>query len=299
MILSRNHKPSIPILVFVKSFFSLTKPGLVAMILVTTLAGFFLTPIPVNYWKLIQTLIGTAFSAGGTLALNQYIERQSDALMRRTARRPIPAGRLSPDKALIFGLVISVSGVIYLAIAVNRLTAIVILVIHFTYLFIYTPLKQKSPISTFLGAVPGALPPVVGWCASTGQLDLGAVVLFAILFWWQLPHSLSIAWLYRDEYAQAGFKLLPIVQPSGKSTTFHIWFQTLILLFVGLLPAFPFVQLASYRYFFVALIAGLAFLGLGLSLARSPSQLAAKRVLSASLVYLPLILAAMIADQIF
>ncbi len=282
-----------------RSLFNLTKPNLVAMILVTTTAGFFLSPMPMDYWRLIQTLIGTALSAGGTLALNQYIERQSDALMMRTAKRPIPTGCVSPRQALIFGLVISTIGAVYLSVVINPLTTGVIIAIHFSYLLIYTPLKQKSPISTFLGAIPGALPPVAGWCAASGRIDLGAGVLFAILFWWQLPHSLSIAWLYRDDYAQAGFQLLPIVQPNGKSTIFHIWFQTLILLFVGLLPAVPIVQIASYRYLFVATLTGLVFLGLSLSLAWSPSQLAAKRVLSASLVYLPLILVAMIADQIF
>ena len=299
MVLSRVNIPATQLGSWTRSFLDLTKPRLVSMILITTTAGFFLTPALVDWWQLVNTVIGTALSAGGTLALNQYLERDTDALMQRTACRPIPNGRLSPGEALIFGLFIATGGVIYLSLAVNFLTAVIITIIHLTYLLVYTPLKQRSPASTFFGAIPGALPPVVGWTAATGRLELGAIVLFAILFWWQLPHSLSIAWLYREEYARAGFRLLPIVQPEGKSTFFHIWFQTLILLFVGLLPALPTVQIAGYRYLVVATIAGSIFFGFSFALARSPSQLAAKRTMFASLVYLPVIMVAMIVDKLF
>ena len=299
MVLSRVNIPATQLGSWTRSFLDLTKPRLVSMILITTTAGFLLAPTSVDWWQLIKTVIGTALSAGGTLALNQYLERDTDALMQRTACRPIPNGRLSPGEALIFGLSISTGGVIYLGLAVNLLSAVTITIIHLTYLLVYTPLKQKSPASTFLGAIPGALPPVVGWTAATGRLEPGAIVLFAILFWWQLPHSLSIAWLYREEYARAGFRLLPIVQPKGESTFFHIWFQTLILLFVGLLPALPMVQIAGYRYLVVATIVGSIFFGFSLALARSPSQLAAKRIMFTSLIYLPVIMIAMIVDKFF
>ena len=200
-------------------FLALTKPRLVLMVLVTTLAGYYLGSLGEFDWiRLLNTLVGTALAAGGTIALNQYIERDLDAKMKRTRLRPLPDGRLRPDGALVFGLVISVGGALYLLFTVNALSSLLAALTVSSYIFLYTPLKRKTSFCTVAGAVPGALPPVGGWVAAQSTLSLEAWVLFAIMFFWQVPHSLAIAWLYRTDYERADLKLLPVIHPDGRST---------------------------------------------------------------------------------
>lgn len=280
-----------------RDFLALTKPRVVLMVLVTTFVGFYLgSRGSLDIVLLLETLIGTALAAGGTIALNQFLERDVDARMRRTCQRPLPDGRLRPTEALAFGTTITAVGLLSLTFTVNLLSGLVTAIIVGSYVFVYTPLKQKTPLSSVVGAIPGALPPVTGWVAARGELGLGAWVLFAILFLWQLPHSLAIAWLYRDDYARAGFRLLPIVDPDGKSVGRQVVSNCLALLAVGLLPTL--IGLAGSVYFIVALALGVAFLGCGIGLARSRSAEAARRLLFASLVYLPVLLVLMTLDKV-
>jgi protoheme IX farnesyltransferase len=278
-------------------YLALTKARVVAMVLVTASVGFYLAaPGPLNWLLLCHTLIGVALAAGGTLALNQYLERDLDARMLRTKERPLPEGRLQPGEALGFGVAVTISGLIYLVLLVNPLSGLVTALSVGSYLFLYTPLKQKTPWCVIVGAVPGALPPVTGWAAASGHWSLEAWVLFAILFFWQIPHSLSIAVLYREDYARANFQLLPVVEPEGTSTGRQIVVHSLALLAVGLLPTS--IQLAGVVYFATAFILGLAMLVCGITLARSYSQLAARRLLFVSLLYLPALLAVMAIDKV-
>lgn len=279
------------------TFVELTKPRLVSMILITTSAGFYIaSPQPLNWMQLICAIIGTGLSAAGVLALNQYLERDLDARMVRTCHRPLPDQRLQPTAALFFGVLLTAGGLLYLRFFVNPLSALVTSAIVVTYLFVYTPLKQKTSLCTIAGAFPGALPPVIGWVAARGTLNIEAGVLFAILFLWQLPHSLSIACIYRDEYAQAGFRLLPVIHPDGKSTNRQIVLNCLGLLGVALLPTL--IGIAGIVYFYAALILGIVFLGFGVNLSISRSTIAAKRLLYASLVYLPCVFLIMALDKV-
>jgi protoheme IX farnesyltransferase len=278
-------------------FVELGKPRVVLMVLVTTLVGFYLGSrgMP-EYLPLLPTLIGTALAAAGTLALNQYLERDLDAKMQRTRSRPLPDGRLQPAEALLFGVVLTVSGLTYLSVAVNLLSGLVTACITASYLFIYTPLKCKTPLCSLVGAVPGALPPVTGWVAARNGFGVEAWILFGILFLWQLPHSLAIARLYRDDYARAGFRLLPVVEPDAKSTGRQILSSCLALLVVGLLPTL--VGLAGPVYFVAALMVGLTFLAYGVAFAVSRTAPAARQLLLASLVYLPVMLIVMALDKV-
>jgi len=278
-------------------FLALTKPRVVLMVLATTFVGFYLgTSGGPDYGRLLHTLFGTALAAGGTIALNQYLERDVDARMERTRLRPLPDGRLQPREALIFGAAITAGGVLYLTLGVNLLSGLVTATSVGSYLCLYTPLKRKSPLSTLVGAIPGALPPVIGWAAARGELPVEAWVLFAILFLWQIPHSLAIARLYRDDYARAGIRLLPVIDPEGRNIRGPIVSHCSALLIVGLLPKA--VGLAGAVYFFGALALGIAFLWCGISLAISRSAKAARRLLHASLVYLPLLLLLMALDKV-
>ncbi len=278
-------------------FLALTKPRVVVMVLVTTLVGFYLgsqgTP---DYLCLLHTLFGTALAAGGTLALNQVIEREADAKMQRTRLRPLPDGRLQPTDALAFGALMTAIGLLYLTIVVNPLSSIVTTFIVGSYLFAYTPLKPKTSLCSLVGAIPGALPPVIGWVAARGSFNVEAWVLFTIMFLWQLPHSLAIGWLYQEDYARAGFRLLPVIEPDGKSTGRQIVSNCLALLAVGLLPTL--IGLAGVVYFFVALSLGVIFLWYGVGLARASSRAAARKLVFVSLVYLPVLLAVMALDKL-
>ena len=276
--------------------FVLTKPRVVLMVLVTTLVGYYVALSGHADWgRVLHLVVGTVLAAGGTLALNQYRERDLDALMNRTRMRPLPDGRLMPLEALLFGTAITVLGVVYLAAWVNMLSALVTVTTVVLYLFAYTPLKVRTPLATIVGAVPGALPPVTGWVAARDDFGVGAAVLFGILFLWQLPHTLAIARLYRDDYARAGVRVLPVVDEHGSSTERQIMTGVLGLLVVSLLPTL--IGLAGAVYFFGALVLGLVFVAAGARQARSPSSAAARWVLFASLLYLPVLLALLAFDK--
>jgi heme o synthase len=278
-------------------YLALTKPRVVLMVLITAFVGFYLASPGELHWLLLgHTLIGVALASGGTLALNQYLERDLDARMLRTRERPLPEGRLQPGEALGFGVAITASGLIYLTWLVNPLSGLITAGSVASYLFLYTPLKQKTPFCLMVGAVPGALPPVTGWAAASGGLSLEAWVLFTILFLWQIPHSLSIAVLYREDYARANFQLLPVVDPDGTRTGRQIVVHSLALLAVGLLPTS--LQVAGAVYFVTAFVLGMAMLICGVMVAISYSSAAARRLLFASLIYLPALLVMMAVDKI-
>jgi len=278
-------------------FLELTKPRVSLMVLVTMFVGFYLgSEHGAGYLRLIETLIGTALAAGGTLALNQFLERHADALMARTRHRPLPDGRMQPTEALLFGVGLAAAGLLVLALTVNALSALVTASIVGSYLFIYTPLKQRSSLCGMVGAVPGALPPVIGWTAATGSLSIEAWVLFAIMFLWQIPHTLAIARLYRDDFAKAGIQFLPVIESDGWTTGRQIITHSLALLVVSLLPTL--LGLAGTVYFLAALLLGSGFLWYGIGLAISQSLAAARRLLLASLIYLPLLLVVMALDRI-
>ena len=275
----------------------LTKPRVVLMVLVTTLIGYYVAlPGPADWVRVIHLVVGTVLAAGGTLALNQYWERDVDARMERTRLRPLPDGRLMPLEALLFGVVITVLGVAYLAAMVNLLSAAATATIVVLYLFAYTPMKLRSPLATLVGAVPGALPPVTGWVAARDDFALGAAVLFGILFLWQLPHTLAIARLYRDDYARAGVLVLPVVDEHGGSTERQMMTGVVGLLVVSLLPTL--IGLAGGLYFVGALLLGIVFVAAGAVQARSRSSVAARWVLFASLLYLPVLLALLAFDKV-
>jgi protoheme IX farnesyltransferase len=274
----------------------LTKPRVVLMVLVTTLIGYYVAlPGPADWLRVIHLIIGTVLAAGGTLALNQYWERDIDARMERTRLRPLPDGRLMPLEALLFGSAVTVVGVLYLAAFVNLLASAVTAAVVVLYLFAYTPLKVRTPLATLVGAVPGALPPVTGWVAARDDVGVGAAVLFGILFLWQLPHTLAIARLYREDYARAGVRVLPVVDEHGGSTERQMMTGVLGLLVVSLLPTL--IGLAGVVYFVGALGLGLAFVATGAVQARSGSSVAARWVLFASLIYLPALLALLAFDR--
>lgn len=276
---------------------ALTKPRVVVMILVTTLVGYYVGLVGApDYIRMLHLIIGTVLAAGGTLALNQYWERDVDALMDRTRTRPLPDGRLQPIEALLFGTAITALGVVYLAACVGLLSAAVTGATVVLYLFAYTPLKLRSALCTLVGAVPGALPPVTGWVAARDDLSLGAWILFGILFLWQLPHTLAIARLYREDYARAGVRVLPVVDADGSTTERQIVTGCLALLAVSLLPTL--IGLTGGLYFTGALALGVVFVILGGLQALAPSPLSARRVLYASLLYLPALLALLAFDKI-
>jgi len=275
---------------------ALTKPRVVLMVLITTAVGYYvgLTGGP-DYGRLVALLLGTALAAGGTLALNQYWERDVDALMARTRTRPLPEGRLTPLEALLFGAALTAGGLGVLALGAGWLAALTVAATFVLYVFAYTPLKLRTAFCTLVGAVPGALPPVAGWASARDDLGLGAWVLFGILFLWQLPHTLAIAQLYRDDYARAGVRLLPVIDAQGRSTERQILSGTLALLAVSLLPTL--IGLAGGVYFMGALVLGAAFVAMGAQQALAPSLSHARRVLLASLLYLPLLLALLAFDK--
>ena len=281
----------------VADYVELTKPRVVLMVLITALVGFYLGSAEVpNYLRLLQMLFGTGLAAAGTLALNQYFERDTDALMERTRRRPLPDGRVQPREALGFGVAIVVAGLGYLALAVNLLSALVTAFITLSYLVLYTPMKPRSSLCMLVGAVPGALPPVIGWVAARGSLDIAAWVLFAIMFLWQVPHTLAIARLYCADYAKAGIQFLPVIDPDGASTNRQIVSHSAALLAVSLLPTL--LGAAGAVYFIVAFVLGVIFLVFGIRLVLESTLKRARQLLFASLIYLPVLLLVMALDRI-
>jgi heme o synthase len=279
------------------SYVVLTKPDVTFLVVITTVAGFYLGARgPLDWLLLLQTLCGTMLVAGGTAALNQYVERHMDALMRRTAARPLPTGQLSPREVLVFGVGTVIIGFIWLLTMVNALSALIALATCLLYLGAYTPLKTRTPLATAVGALPGALPPLIGWAAATGSLSLGAWILFAILFFWQFPHFMAIAWMYREDYARAGIKMLPVVDPKGDRTFAQIIWTSAVLVPTTLLPAL--IGLAGIRYFFGALVLGMILLQAGLWANRSRTNVRAKWLMHATVAHIPLLLGWMIVDKL-
>jgi protoheme IX farnesyltransferase len=275
----------------------LVKARLTFLVLLTTLVGFYLGSVgPFDPVLMIATLLGTGLMACGAAALNQLSEREFDAKMRRTRTRPLPSGQLQPDTVLIFGAVCAMAGLICLAFAVNLLTSFLGALTLITYLFVYTPLKRKTWLNTAVGAIPGALPPLMGWTAARNDLDPSGWSLFAVLFFWQIPHFLAIAWMYREDYANAGFVMLPSVDTDGFRTGRQAVSHTFGLLFMSLLPVA--LGLTGVIYFGGAVLLGGVFLICAFQFSRSLSLLWARRLFFASIVYLPLLLILMVADKI-
>lgn len=278
-------------------FFELTKPRIVLMVLITAFVGYYAGSERVpDYLRLVQMLVGTALAAAGTLTLNQYIERNVDAKMERTRRRPLPDGRVQPQDALWFGIGVTLLGIGYLAVAVNFLSATVAAAITTSYLWIYTPMKRSSSLCVPVGAIPGALPPVIGWVAARGELSVDAWVLFAIMFLWQIPHTLAIAYLYQEDFARAGIQFLPVIEPDGESTNRQILIHCAALLVVSLLPTL--IGFAGPSYFVIAFVLGAGFLASGIKLVIAPTRAGARWLLFASLIYLPALLLVLALDRV-
>jgi protoheme IX farnesyltransferase len=274
----------------------LTKPDVTFLVVITTVAGFYLGSVgPMDWARLAHTLFGTLLVAGGTAALNQYVERDMDALMRRTAARPLPTGTLKPLEVLIFGAATILVGTAWIALTVNVLAAVVAFATSVSYLGLYTPLKTRTTLATAVGAIPGALPPLIGWAAARGSLSEGGWILFAILFVWQFPHFMAIAWMYREDYARAGIKMLPVVDPKGDSTFNVIVSFSAILVPVSLLPSV--MGMAGIRYFFGALVLGMILLQVSLWANRARTNVRAKWLMHATVIHIPLLLAWMIFDK--
>jgi len=271
-------------------YWTLTKPEVNLLIVITTFAGFWLaSPLPHSWGlRLFNTLLGTLLVASGTGTLNQYVERRFDGQMRRTAMRPLPAGRIAPFHALWFGVLLSVAGGVYLALLVNVLASALAMLTLAMYLFIYTPLKRHTSLCTLAGAIPGAVPPLIGWASAHGTLDLDAWVLYAIVFFWQFPHFMSIAWMYRDDYARAGYFTLPHGKRGGQFMVWQTLISSLALLFVSLIPAVG--QEDSALYSIGALALGSGFLYRVARLTAARSNASARSLLFASVVYLPAVL---------
>ena len=244
----------------------------------------------------IHTLLGTLLVAGGTGTLNQYVERRYDAQMRRTARRPLAAGKLEPSAALRFGILLSCAGGIYLAVAVNALASLLAALTLVSYLFLYTPLKRKTPLCTLVGAFPGAMPPLIGWAAASGTLSFEAWVLYGIVFLWQFPHFMAIAWMYREDYNRAGYLVLPYGERRGPFMAWQSLVAPLALIPLSLTPTF--LGHAGSIYLIGALLLGSGFFYYGARLALRRSNVIARRLLFASIVYLPLVFVLMVLDKV-
>ena len=269
-------------------FVALAKPRLNLLVVASALAGYVMAGGEMlDAIRVVCTVVGTALVAGGASAINQVLERVPDSLMRRTRMRPMADGRLQPFEGIAFGIALVLAGLSILAAAVNLLSATVALTTLLTYALIYTPLKRRTSFATVIGAIPGALPPVIGWAAARGELSQGAWVLFAIVFLWQLPHFLAIAWMYREDYGRAGFPMLPVIEPDGRSTARQAVFYCAALLPVSLAPTL--LGMANVVYFVTALGLGLLFLGLTLKFARTRAVADARRLFFGSIIYLPIL----------
>ena len=277
-------------------YLELTKPRLNLLVVITTWAGYYLgmrddAPLAL----MLHTVVGTTLVAGGASVLNQVWEKDTDRLMRRTRRRPLPDARLQPGPALWFGVVLTLVGLAELWFLANPLAAMVAVATVLSYVIVYTPMKLKSSLSTIVGAVPGALPPLIGWAAATDTLSLGGWVLFGIVFLWQMPHFLAIAWMHRDDYAQAGMPLLPVLEPSGYSTGRQALLYAAATIPVSLLPTL--IGLAGPRYLITAIVLGAVVLWLSFEFAATRTHVTARRLFFATIIYLPLLWGALVADH--
>jgi len=279
-----------------RDYIALTKPRITWLILMSTGVGYFFgAKSGWHFLALLHTVIGTGLIASGTAALNQWYERDADSKMKRTQGRPLPAGRLTPRNALIFAVLISAGGFAELFFGVNALSAWLGLFTLASYLFIYTPLKQRSPHSTTIGAIPGAMPPLIGYAAASGTLTWDAWILFAILFLWQFPHFYAIAWMYSEDYERAGIRMLPVVEPDGESTARRILLYSLVLIPISLAPKF--LSMTGNLYLYGALAIGLMFLYAGIRVSFDRTRQQARQVLLASVIYLPVLYGLMLLDR--
>lgn len=280
-----------------RAYVEMAKLRIVSMVLVTTAIGYLLgAEGPLDWPRLVVALLGTALAAAGSAALNNYLERDIDALMDRTRSRVLPAGILEPAHALAFGILLVLGGVTLLAAQVNLLTGFIVLLTSFLYVLVYTPLKRVSWLNTPIGAIPGALPPVSGWAAAAGNLDPQAWILFLILFAWQHPHFYAIAWMCREDYSRAGFKMLSVIDPTGRRMFRQTVAFCLLLLAVSLIPFLS--GMAGGVYLAGAAALGLLFLRSGIGAARSRSLNDSRKLLRASILYLPALLALIVADSV-
>jgi heme o synthase len=280
----------------IADYVSLTKPRLNLLVVLTSAAGYYLggTAAP-DLVNMAQAVLGTALVAGGSAVLNQVYERDTDARMRRTRMRPLPDQRVSPPEAAIYGVVLSAAGLAVLALATNWVAAALALATLALYLLVYTPMKRTSTLSTLVGAIPGALPAVIGWSAARGDIAIGGWTLFAIVFLWQIPHFMAIAWMYRDDYRSAGFPMLPVVEPDGLRTGQQALLYSAALLPVSIGPSV--VGIAGWVYFWLALVLGVVLLALSARFARERTDQSARTLFFASIIYLPLIWAVMVLDH--
>jgi heme o synthase len=283
-------------------FLALTKPRLNLLVIATAAAGYYLGAAVLgasaerfDYVTFLNAVVGTALVAGGSAAFNQLVERRVDALMQRTRSRPLASARLAPSEAFWFALALSLAGLVWLGLGTTWLAAGVALVTLVTYVLLYTPLKPRTSFATVIGAVPGALPPMIGWAAATDTITREAWLLVAIVFFWQMPHFLAIAWLFRDDYERAGFPMLPVIEPDGRSTAYQVATYASALVPVSLAPSV--VGLTGPAYFVVALVLGLTFLYFSLRFAVKRTRQDAKTLFLSSIAYLPLIWIAMILDN--
>ena len=280
----------------VADYVALTKPRLNALVIASSAAGYYLgAQAPIDVSVMAHAVVGTTLVAGGAAALNQVAERHTDARMRRTRLRPLPDGRLTPAEARLFGIVLSVAGLGILAGRANLLSALLALATLVVYLAVYTPMKRRTSMATLLGAVPGALPPLIGWAASHGSIDVAGASLFAIVFLWQIPHFMAIAWLYRDDYGAAGFPMLPVIDPGGGRAARHALVYSMLLLPASLVPAF--VGVAGSAYLAAAVVLGVGLLWLARRFNASRADATARALFFASITYLPLLWIVMVLDK--
>ncbi|MDB5318608.1 MAG: protoheme farnesyltransferase [Phycisphaerales bacterium] len=279
-----------------RDFYELTKPRMNFLVVCTTAVGFAMAPHHGHWVILVHAIIGTALTAASASVLNQLVERAYDALMPRTRNRPLPGGRITPGEALAFGIVLGVIGVGYLLLMVNLLTALLGAFTLASYVWVYTPLKRVTSLNTVVGAIPGAIPPMMGWAAATGALGPEAIALFAIMFLWQMPHFLAIAILYQRDYAAGGFKMLPVIDPKLRLTSRMIVLYGIALIPVSLTPVG--VGMAGSVYLAGAVLMGLAFFSYCVSCAVSKERIDARKLFFASIIYLPLLFAVMMIDKV-
>ncbi len=292
---SPTQQPSFDVRQLLRDFYDLSKPGIGFYSLLTTAASFWLASAVFNPLLFVHTMIATALVTCGGGALNQVIEIDADSQMRRTEKRPLPSGRVSPMLGMLFGVLCALTGTVYMLFFVNGLASLLAILTLGGYLFIYTPLKKKTHIATLVGAFPGAVPILIGWAAVRGSLGAGAWALFAILFLWQIPHFLAIAWMYRKDYARAGFPLLTVIDPEGNRSALQIMNYTLALVPVSLMPTL--LHLTGAIYFAGALVLGIGFSVAAIRAANERTNTAAKRLLFASIIYLPVLLALLVVDK--
>ncbi|SUZ75696.1 uncharacterized protein METZ01_LOCUS28550 [marine metagenome] len=283
-------------LVITNSYIDLMKPNILIMVLITTILGYFLGADGKILWNnLTWMLIGTTFSAGGAGVLNQYLERDQDKIMNRTCNRPIPSGKISPQNALIFGIITVIVGSIVLVVKINLLTGFLSILTAFMYVLIYTPMKRVTWLNTSLGSIPGALPPIGGWAAATNSIDSGAWILFAILYLWQHPHFFAIAWMCKDDYEKAGFKMLPVIEPDGNRTIRQILWHLSLLFPISLLPVL--IGMNGNIYLYGVLIITLYYFLSAFPMLYKKSYKNASRILKASVFYLPALMIIIIIDK--